>query len=99
MPTAEAVGHIVVSHEQWVKARREFLAKEKEFTHAREAMAEKLRELPWEKVGKGYVLEGDRGKEKLADLFAGRTQLVVCHFMFGPEWKEGCHGCSFTADH
>src|ERR1700723_3256941 len=99
MPTAEAVGHTVVSHERWVKARKEFLAKEKEFTHAREAMAEKLRELPWEKVEKEYVFEGESGKVTLSDLFAGRSQLIVYHFMFGPEWTEGCPSCSFGMDH
>ena len=99
MPTAEAVDHKVVSHEQWVKARKEFLTKEKEFTHAREAMAEKLRELPWEKVEKEYVFEDESGKVTLADLFACRIHLFVYHFMFGPDWDEGCPGCSFTADH
>jgi predicted dithiol-disulfide oxidoreductase (DUF899 family) len=104
MPIAEAVdhkvvSHKVVSHQDWVKARTELLAREKEFTHAREAMAQTLRELPWEKVEKNYIFEGENGKVTLADLFAARSQLVVYHFMFGPEWAEGCHGCSFTADH
>jgi predicted dithiol-disulfide oxidoreductase (DUF899 family) len=99
MPTAEAVDDKVVSHKDWVKARTELLAREKEFTHAREAMARKLRELPWERVEKEYVFEGENGKVKFAELFAGWSQLIVYHFMFGPEWTEGCHGCSFTADH
>ena len=99
MPTAEAVDHKVVSRQDWVQARRALLAREKEFTHAREEMAEKLRELPWEKVEKEYVFEGEHGKATLSDLFAGRSQLIVYHFMFGPEWTEGCPGCSFTADH
>src|SRR5246127_4884687 len=99
MPTAEPGDHKVVSHEQWVKARKAFLVKEKEFTHAREAMAEKLRELPWEKVEKEYVFEGEKGKVTLADLFAGRSQLVIYHFMFGPQWNEGCPSCSFLSDH
>jgi predicted dithiol-disulfide oxidoreductase (DUF899 family) len=104
MPTAEAVdqkvvSHKVVPHRDWVKARTELLAREKEFTHAREAMAQTLRELPWEQVEKEYVFEGENGKVTLADLFAGRSQLIVYHFMFGPEWTEGCPGCSLTADH
>ena len=103
MPTAEAVDHKVdhkvVSHQDWVQARRALLVREKEFTHAREAMAEKLRELPWERVEKEYLFEGENGKMTLSGLFAGRSQLIVYHFMFGPEWTEGCPGCSFTADH
>ena len=99
MPTAEAVDHNVVSHKDWIKARTEFLKSEKEFTHAREAMAQRLRELPWDKVEKEYIFEGEKGKVTLAELFEGNSQLVVYHFMFGPDWKEGCHGCSFTADH
>ena len=99
MPTAEAVDHKVVSHKDWIKARTEFLKSEKEFTQAREVMAQRLRELPWEKVEKEYVFEGEKGKVTLAELFEGNSQLVVYHFMFGPDWKEGCHGCSFTADH
>jgi predicted dithiol-disulfide oxidoreductase (DUF899 family) len=99
MPTAEAVDHKVVSHQEWVQARRAFLVREKEFTQAREAMAEKLRELPWERVEKEYVFEDEKGKVTLAELFAGRSQLIVYHFMFGPDWTEGCPGCSLTADH
>jgi predicted dithiol-disulfide oxidoreductase (DUF899 family) len=104
MPTAEAVDdkvvlHRVVSHQDWVKARTEFLKREKEFTHAREAMAQKLREMPWEKVEKEYIFEGENGKVTLSDLFAGRSQLVVYHFMYAPDWAEGCPGCSLTADH
>jgi predicted dithiol-disulfide oxidoreductase (DUF899 family) len=99
MPTAEAVDHSVVSHQDWVKARMELLAREKEFTHAREAMAQRLRELPWERVEKEYVFEGESGKVTLADLFVDRSQLVIYHFMFAPGWDEGCPGCSFSADH
>lgn len=99
MPAAEAVDHKVVSHQDWVKARTQLLAREKEFTHAREAMAQTLRELPWEKVEKEYVFEGENGKVTLDDLFAGRSQLIVYHFMYGTEWDEGCPGCSFMADH
>jgi predicted dithiol-disulfide oxidoreductase (DUF899 family) len=99
MPTAEAVDHKVVTHKEWLKARTELLVREKEFTHAREAMAQRLRELPWEKVEKEYVFEGENGKVTLAELFAGRSQLIVYHFMFGQEWDEGCPGCSLAADH
>src|ERR1700733_14615740 len=99
MPTAEAVDHKVVSHQEWVQARRAFLVREKEFTQAREAMAEKLRELPWEKVETEYVFEGEKGKVTLAELFAGRSQLIVYHFMFSPDWTEGCPGCALKAEH
>jgi predicted dithiol-disulfide oxidoreductase (DUF899 family) len=99
MPVTEAVEHKVVSHNEWVKARGEFLKREKEFTHAREAMAQQLRELPWEKVEKEYVFEGEKGRATLSELFAGRSQLIIYHFMFAPGWDEGCPGCSLTADH
>src|SRR5947209_4365562 len=99
MPVAEAVDHKVVSHQEWVKARTELLKREKELTHAREAMAQKLRELPWEPLDKEYVFQGENGKVTLADLFSGRSQLLVYHFMFAPGWDEGCHGCSLMADH
>lgn len=98
-PAAEAVDHKVVSHNEWLKARTEFLKREKEFTHAREDMAQSLRELPWEKVEKEYVFYGENGNVTLAELFAGWSQLIIYHFMFAPGWEEGCHGCSFMADH
>ena len=88
----------VVSHEQWVKARVEFIAKEKEFTRLRDELSRQRRELPWEKVTKSYVFDGPNGKETLAELFEGRSQLVVYHFMFSPSWNEGCKSCSFWAD-
>ena len=94
MPT-----HEVVSHEHWVEARRALLAKEKEFTRQRDALSRARRELPWEKVETAYVFDGPDGKETLADLFAGRSQLIVYHFMLGPGWEEGCKSCSFLADH
>ena len=90
--------HNVVSHGQWLAARRELLAKEKEFTRARDALSALRRELPWERVEKNYVFTGPAGKETLADLFAGRSQLVVYHFMFDPAWAAGCKSCSFWAD-
>jgi predicted dithiol-disulfide oxidoreductase (DUF899 family) len=88
----------VVSPAAWLTARKEFLAKEKEFTRLRDELSRQRRELPWEKVEKEYVFEGPNGKETLADLFEGRSQLIVYHFMFGPGWKEGCPSCSFLAD-
>jgi len=88
----------VVSHEEWVAARKKFLQKEKEFTRQRDELSRLRRELPWEKVEKQYVFEGASGTETLADLFEGRGQLLVYHFMFGPGWKEGCPSCSFLAD-
>ena len=90
--------HPVVSHENWLAARTAFLAKEKEFTKLRDELSRKRRQLPWEKVEKTYVFDGPRGKESLADLFEGKSQLVVYHFMFSPEWSEGCPSCSFWAD-
>ena len=90
--------HPVVSHEQWLAARTAFLAKEKEFTRARDELSRERRELPWEAVTKEYVFEGPNGRETLAELFEGRSQLVVYHFMFGPDWEAGCPSCSFWAD-
>jgi predicted dithiol-disulfide oxidoreductase (DUF899 family) len=90
--------HAVVSHEAWLEARKEFLKKEKEFTKLRDQLNQQRCELPWEKVGKQYIFEGPDGTETLADLFAGKSQLLVWHFMFGPDWKEGCSHCSFWAD-
>jgi predicted dithiol-disulfide oxidoreductase (DUF899 family) len=89
----------VVSHDEWLKARKSFLAKEKEFTRLRDELSRQRRELPWERVDKQYVFEGPKGKESLADLFDGRSQLLIYHFMFGPGWKEGCPSCSYLADH
>jgi predicted dithiol-disulfide oxidoreductase (DUF899 family) len=88
----------VVSPAEWLAARKELLRKEKEFTRLREEISQRRREMPWEKVEKQYVFDGPRGKETLADLFGGRRQLIVYHFMFGPGWKEGCPSCSFLAD-
>jgi predicted dithiol-disulfide oxidoreductase (DUF899 family) len=88
----------VVSQEEWLAARKELLAKEKEFTRLRDQLSQQRRELPWAKVDKEYVFEGPDGPETLSDLFAGRSQLIVYHFMYGPEWDEGCKSCSFMAD-
>ncbi len=92
-------GHKVVSRQEWLAARTAFLAKEKEFTRLRDELSRQRRELPWVRVDKPYVFEGPRGKETLADLFGKRSQLIVYHFMFSPEWDEGCPHCSFWADH
>lgn len=91
--------HPVVSREEWIAARKLLLAKEKELTRQRDAIHRQRRELPWVKVDKTYVFEGPNGKETLSDLFNGKSQLIVQHFMFGPDWAEGCVGCSFKSDH
>ena len=88
----------VVGHDDWVAARKELLAKEKEFTRARDELTSRRQALPWEAVEKEYVFDGPKGKETLADLFEGRSQLVVYHFMFGPDDEVGCKSCSFWAD-
>jgi predicted dithiol-disulfide oxidoreductase (DUF899 family) len=89
----------VVTRAEWLAARQELLAKEKKLTRDYDAVRALRRELPWIKIEKNYVFDGPNGKETLADLFAGRSQLIVRHFMFGPGWKEGCVGCSFASDH
>ena len=89
----------VVAHEAWMEARKSFLAKEKEFTRLRDELSRQRRQLPCEKVDKTYVFDGPRGKQTLGDLFDGRSQLIVYHFMLGPGWSEGCKACSFLADH
>src|SRR5579864_475498 len=91
--------HQIASRDEWLAARRELLRKEKEFTRLRDQLSAERRALPWVKVEKEYVFEGPNGKETLADLFDGRSQLVVYHFMLGPGWEEGCKSCSYLADH
>jgi predicted dithiol-disulfide oxidoreductase (DUF899 family) len=88
----------VVSREEWLRARLELLAAEKEFTRQRDALTRRRMALPWERVEKSYRFEGPNGALSLADLFDGRSQLIVYHFMFGPDWEEGCKSCSFWAD-
>ena len=88
----------VVGHDDWLAARKELLAKEKAFTRARDELTKHRQELPWEPVEKEYVFDGPHGPETLADLFDGRSQLVVYHFMFGPDDEQGCKSCSFWAD-
>ena len=90
--------HKVVSHDEWTEARKALLAREKEFSRQREALAAERRDLPWEAVTGEYVFEGPTGKLTLPDLFGGRSQLAVYHFMFPPEWDAGCVHCSFWAD-
>lgn len=90
--------HAVVSREEWIAARKAHLAHEKEYTRARERLAEERRALPWVKVDKDYVFDGPDVKVSLADLFQGRRQLVVQHVMFAPDWSEACKICSFWAD-
>lgn len=89
----------VVSKSEWLAARKAHLEKEKQFTRLRDELSKQRRELPWEAVEKSYAFEGPDGTETLADLFGGRSQLMVYHFMLGPGWKEGCQSCSFLADH
>jgi len=90
--------HPVVSHEEWLTARRALLEKEKAFTRASDEMSRAVRELPWEAVNKEYVFDGANGPQTLPDLFDGRSQLVVYHFMFHPDDKAGCPHCSLRAD-
>lgn len=90
--------HKIVSEEEWLAARVELLEKEKEFTRLRDQLSSARRALPWVKVDKAYAFDSPEGKESLADLFDGRSQLIVYHFMYGPEWDEGCPSCSFWAD-
>ena len=103
---ASVQNHSVVDHQQWLTARGELLTKEKEFTRLRDQLSRQRRELPWEPVTKEYVFDGPEGKQTLAELFEGRSQLVIYHFMFGPDakpdathWPDaGCEQCSFWAD-
>ena len=90
--------HQVVSHEEWLKARLELLVAEKEFTRERDQLTRRRMAMPWERVAKPYRFEGPNGVLSLADLFDGRSQLIVYHFMFGPDWEDGCKSCSFWAD-
>ncbi|MGQ0835618.1 MAG: DUF899 domain-containing protein [Gammaproteobacteria bacterium] len=93
------VRHRIVSKEEWLQARKELLAKEKAHTRQHDALSTERRALPWVRVAKEYVFDAPGGWRALADLFDGRSQLIVNHFMLGPGWKEGCVGCSFGADH
>ena len=90
--------HTVVSRKDWLAARKSLLAKEKKFTRLRDQLSKERRQLPWVKVDKDYVFDGPQGTETLSELFDGRSQLIVYHFMFGPDWDAGCKHCSFWAD-
>ena len=89
----------VVSHEQWTEARKALLKKEKEFSRLRDEMSDQIRALPWETVERDYVFDSADGQMSLADLFGPHSQLIVYHFMLGPDWDTGCKSCSFIADH
>jgi predicted dithiol-disulfide oxidoreductase (DUF899 family) len=91
--------HEIVSREKWTEARKQLLAKEKELTHARDALSAERRKLPWVRVEETYTFDSPQGKVTLADLFGPFTQLIVYHFMFHPDWKEGCPSCAFLMDH
>jgi len=90
--------HQIVSKNEWIKARKVLLQKEKEFTELRDQLSQQRRDLPWVAVDKEYVFDGPNGKQNLSDLFDGRSQLIVYHFMYGPNWDAGCPSCSFWAD-
>jgi predicted dithiol-disulfide oxidoreductase (DUF899 family) len=99
MSTQQVEHPRVVSEAEWLAARKELLAKEKSFSRQRDALSAARRELPWVRVDKQYVFDAPGGKQTLGDLFEGRSQLVVYHFMFGPDWQEGCPSCSLISDH
>jgi predicted dithiol-disulfide oxidoreductase (DUF899 family) len=88
----------IVSSEEWLEARRSLLEEEKAFTRLRDSLSLKRRQLPWVKVDKSYSFEGVNGRQSLSDLFDGCSQLIVYHFMYGPEWEDACPSCSFLAD-
>ena len=91
--------HKIATQKEWLAARKDLLKKEKALTHARDELSAERRKLPWLKIEKNYVFDTPEGKKSLADLFNGHSQLVIYHFMFGPDWKEGCPSCSFVSDH
>jgi len=93
------IEHKVVLRKEWLAARKRLLVKEKKFSRLRDQLNRQRRDLPWVKVEKEYVFDGPNGKETLSDLFGGRSQLIIYHFMFGPGWGAGCPHCSFWADH
>jgi predicted dithiol-disulfide oxidoreductase (DUF899 family) len=89
----------VVSREEWLEARRALLLQEKEATHLRDKVNAARMAMPWVKVDKDYMFDTTAGRKSLSDLFDGRSQLIIYHFMLGPDWKAGCPGCSFLSDH
>jgi predicted dithiol-disulfide oxidoreductase (DUF899 family) len=99
MNSAAVLDHPVVSKSRWLSAYTNFLAKEKELTQLSDELSRQRRELPWTRVEKEYIFDGPQGKVSLAEMFDGRSQLATYHFMFGPDWAEGCPGCSYVTDH
>ena len=97
--SVSTVNHPVVSTDRWVAERKALLAREKELTRLRDQIARERRALPWERIEKAYAFDAPGGRRTLAELFEGRRQLLVQHFMFGPGWEQGCPSCSFMADH
>jgi predicted dithiol-disulfide oxidoreductase (DUF899 family) len=89
---------VIATRGEWLEARKALLAKEKEFTKARDALSAQRRAMPWVKIETPYSFETPAGSETLSDLFAGKSQLIVYHFMYGPTWEQGCKSCSFWAD-
>lgn len=98
MSVKQSVFPEIVTKEEWLKARKELLTKEKDFTRARDALSAKRRRLPMVKVEKEYIFDGPEGKVSLSDLFKGKNQLIVYHFMFSPDWEKGCPSCTMWAD-
>src|ERR1041385_9318416 len=91
--------HMVVSRKDWLAARKSLLSKEQKVTRLRDQLSKERRQLPWVKVDKDYVFDGPQGTETLSELFDGRSQLIVYHFMFGPDWDAGCKHCSRSEEH
>ena len=98
-PNANSLNHPVVSRDRWITERKALLAHERQLTHLRDQIARERRALPWARVDKQYVFDTAEGPRTLADLFEGRRQLLVQHFMLGPGWEQGCPSCSYMADH
>jgi predicted dithiol-disulfide oxidoreductase (DUF899 family) len=99
MSTSTIENPKIVTREEWLVARKQLLAKEKQLTRERDTVAAERRQLPWVKVEKGYVFDGPDGRVTLEDLFNGKSQLIIYHLMFGPDWQEACPSCSFNMDH
>jgi predicted dithiol-disulfide oxidoreductase (DUF899 family) len=99
LPPAGTAGHRVVSRDEWIAERKTLLAREKELTRLRDKIARDRRALPWVRIDKDYVFDTPKGRRSLAELFEGRSQLLVQHFMLADDWEEGCPSCSFMADH
>lgn len=97
--STDMTNHEIVGEAEWIEARKALLAREKAFTRERDALATARRALPWRLVETDYVFDGSDGRESLADLFGGKSQLIVYHFMFGPDWEQGCKACSYLSDY